>query len=378
MSIPFVDLGAQHAEIADEVRTGVEDVFARTAFVAGAEVSLFEQEYAAYLGAGHCVGVANGTDALELALRGAGVRAGGEVILPANTFIATAEAVSRIGAVPVLVDVDEEHLLIDPTRVEEKLGARTQAVVPVHLFGQAAPVEQVQALCADAGIPVVEDAAQSQGARRHGLAAGTLGQAAATSFYPGKNLGAAGDAGAVTTPDEALAARVRVLAAHGSPTRYRHDVIGMNSRLDTIQAVYLRAKLARLEKWNQLRRDAADRYAALLAGLEPAGLRLPGVAPGNEHVWHLYVVRVPERDRVLSGLAERGIGAGIHYPTPVHLTPAYAGLGQGPGTFPVAERAAGQILSLPMHPHLTLGQQEAVAQALAELLAPDGVGEGRQ
>ncbi|WP_104107887.1 DegT/DnrJ/EryC1/StrS family aminotransferase [Nocardioides sp. 616] len=376
MSVPFVDLGSQHAEIADEVRAGVEDVFARTGFVGGPEVSRFEEEYAAFLGAGHCVGVANGTDALELALRGAGVRAGGEVILPANTFIATAEAVSRIGAVPVLVDVDSEHLLIDPDRVAERLGPRTQAVVPVHLFGQAAPVELVQALCADAGIPVVEDAAQSQGARRHGRAAGTLGQAAATSFYPGKNLGAAGDAGAVTTDDEALATRVRVLAAHGSPTKYVHDVIGMNSRLDTIQAVYLRAKLARLDKWNQLRRDAADRYAALLAGLEPAGLRLPGVAPGNEHVWHLYVVRVADRDRVLAGLAERGIGAGIHYPTPVHLTRAYAGLGLGPGTFPVAERAAARMLSLPMHPHLTLAQQETVAHALTELLGHDGAGEG--
>ncbi|WP_114424257.1 DegT/DnrJ/EryC1/StrS family aminotransferase [Nocardioides houyundeii] len=378
MSVPFVDLGSQHAEIADEVRAGVEDVFARTGFVGGPEVSRFEEEYAAFLGAGHCVGVANGTDALELALRGAGVRAGGEVILPANTFIATAEAVSRIGAVPVLVDVDEEHLLIDPDRVAERLGPRTQAVVPVHLFGQAAPVELVQARCADAGIPVVEDAAQAQGARRHGRAAGTLGQAAGTSFYPGKNLGAAGDAGAVTTDDEALATRVRVLAAHGSPTKYVHDVIGMNSRLDTIQAVYLRAKLARLDKWNQLRGDAADRYAALLAGLEPAGLRLPGVAPGNEHVWHLYVVRVADRDRVLAGLTERGIGAGIHYPTPVHLTRAYAGLGLGPGTFPVAERAAARMLSLPMHPHLTLTQQETVAQALSELLGHDGAGEGRR
>ncbi|WP_101523657.1 DegT/DnrJ/EryC1/StrS family aminotransferase [Nocardioides houyundeii] len=378
MSVPFVDLGSQHAEIADEVRAGVEDLFARTGFVGGPEVSRFEEEYAAFLGAGHCVGVANGTDALELALRGAGVRAGGEVILPANTFIATAEAVSRIGAVPVLVDVDEEHLLIDPDRVAERLGPRTQAVVPVHLFGQAAPVELVQARCADAGIPVVEDAAQAQGARRHGRAAGTLGQAAGTSFYPGKNLGAAGDAGAVTTDDEALATRVRVLAAHGSPTKYVHDVIGMNSRLDTIQAVYLRAKLARLDKWNQLRRDAADRYAALLAGLEPAGLRLPGVAPGNEHVWHLYVVRVADRDRVLAGLTERGIGAGIHYPTPVHLTRAYAGLGLGPGTFPVAERAAARMLSLPMHPHLTLTQQETVAQALSELLGRDGAGEGRR
>lgn len=370
MKVPFVDLAAQHAEIADEVRAGIEDVFARTAFVGGPEVSHFEREYAQYVGARHCVGVANGTDALELALRAVGVRAGGEVVLPANTFIATAEAVSRIGAVPVLVDVDDEHLLIDPAAVERAITPRTQAVVPVHLFGQAAPVEAVQQVCADAGVPVVEDAAQSQGARRHGRPAGSLGAAAGTSFYPGKNLGAAGDAGAVTTDDEAVAEQVRVLGAHGSPVKYVHDVIGVNSRLDTLQAVYLRAKLSRLEKWNELRRRAADGYAELLAGVP--GVRAPGTAPGNEHVWHLYVVRVADRDRVLDGLGELGIGAGIHYPTPVHLTKAYQGLGLGAGSFPVAEAAAREILSLPMHPHLTPEQQQHVVGALERLVSGNG------
>lgn len=366
MSIPFVDLGAQHAEIADEVRAGLDRVFAATAFIGGEDVALFEGEYAAYVGARHCVGVANGTDALELALRAVGVSAGGEVVMPANTFIATAEAASRIGATPVLVDVDEEHLLLDPDRVAAAVTGATQAIVPVHLYGQTAFVERLADLAAGLGLPLVEDAAQAQGARRHGRPAGSLGRVAATSFYPGKNLGAAGDAGAVTTDDDEVAARVRLLGAHGSPTKYVHDVVGMNSRLDTVQAVYLRAKLARLEEWNQRRRDAAALYAELLDGVP--GLRLPRTAEGNLDVWHLYVVRVPERDRVLAALGAAGIGAGIHYPTPVHLTGAYAWLGHGPGSFPVAEGAAASMLSLPMGPHLTPEQQKQVATTLMDAL----------
>lgn len=363
MTVPFLDLRAQVAEVADEVRRGLESVFERAAFVGGAEVADFESAYARFVGTRHCVGVANGTDALELALRAVGVRPGGEVVLPANTFIATAEAVSAIGATPVLVDVDEQHLLMDPAKVGAAITPRTQAVVPVHLFGQTAFVEQVAAVADAAGIPVVEDAAQSQGALRHGRPAGSLGRIAATSFYPGKNLGAAGDAGAVTTDDEELARAVRVLGAHGSPTKYVHDVVGRNSRLDSVQAVVLDAKLGRLEKWNQQRRTAADRYADLLADL--AGLvEVPRSAPGNEDVWHLYVVRVDRRDEVLQRLADAGVGAGIHYPTPVHLTRAYASLGHGPGSFPVAERAAGRILSLPMFPHLTIEQQEEVVDSL--------------
>lgn len=360
MNVPFVDLAAQQAEIADEVMLGLASVFERTAFVSGAEVGAFEREYAAFVGVRHCVGVANGTDALELALRALDVRPGAEVVLPANTFIATAEAVSAVGAVPVLVDVDEEHLLLDPRAVERALTPRTAAIVPVHLYGQTAPVEELTGF----GLPVLEDAAQAQGARRHGRPAGALGRVAATSFYPGKNLGAAGDAGAVMTDDEAIAERVRVLSAHGSPSKYVHDVVGRNSRLDTVQAVVLRAKLARLEKWNEMRRQAADRYATLLADVP--GVRAPVSAPGNEDVWHLYVVRVPERDEALTALAAAGVGAGIHYPTPVHLTGAYAHLGLGPGSFPVAERAAGQILSLPMFPHLRAEQQERVVRALRD------------
>jgi len=363
MNIPLVDLGAQHAEIADEVRAGLDEVFARTAFVGGPAVGRFETAYAAYVGAAHCVGVANGTDALELALRAAGVRPGGEVILPANTFIATAEAVSRIGALPVLVDVDPTYLLIDPAAVRAALTSRTEAIVPVHLFGQVAPVEEIGKIAADAGVPMIEDAAQSQGARRFGQPAGSFGLAAGTSFYPGKNLGAAGDAGGVTTSDAAVARTVRVLSAHGSEHKYDHETIGFNSRLDTVQAVYLEAKLRRLEGWNAARRTAAERYGVALATV--AGVVAPTSAEGNEDVWHLYVVQVDERDRVLASLHDAGVGAGIHYPTPLHLTAAYADLGLGRGAFPVAEAAADRILSLPMYPHLTADQQDAVVEALA-------------
>jgi dTDP-4-amino-4,6-dideoxygalactose transaminase len=366
--VPFVDLAAQHAEVAAEVESGLASVFAATAFVDGPAVADFEQQYAELMGVQHCIGVANGTDALELALRAAGVGPGGEVVVPANTFIATAEAASRIGAVPVPVDVDDERLLIDPALVEAAITDRTQAVVPVHLFGQLAPMERLAAVCRDAGVALVEDAAQSQGARTCGRAPGSSSLVGATSFYPGKNLGAAGDAGAVTTDDATVAATVRRLRSHGSSVRYVHEVVGMNSRLDTIQAVYLRAKLDRLEKWNELRVRAAARYDRLLADVPGVRRPLPGLE--GEHVWHLYVVRVAERDRVLAELDAAGVGAGIHYPYPVHLTGAYAHLGLGPGTALVAEAAAGEILSLPMHPHLTEAMQDRVVEVLAS--AVDG------
>jgi dTDP-4-amino-4,6-dideoxygalactose transaminase len=363
--VPFVDLAAQQREIDGEVQEGLRRVFDATAFIGGPDVRRFEEEFAGFVGAGHCVGVGNGTDALELALRAAGVEAGGEVVLPANTFIATAEAVSRIGAVPVLVDVDPDHLLMDPVAAVAAITSRTQAIMPVHLYGQTAFVEQLAEAAERAGVAVIEDAAQAQGASRHGNRAGSLGLAAGTSFYPGKNLGAAGDAGAVVTNDAGLAARVRVLGEHGSPTKYQHSTVGMNSRLDTVQAVVLRAKLARLDRWNDARRAAAGRYAELLAGLEADGdVWLPREAEGNHHVWHLYTVQVDDRDRVLEELRAAGIGVGVHYPVPVHLTGAYHHLGYGKGAFPVTEAAADRLLSLPMFPHLTAGQQERVTGVL--------------
>lgn len=367
MKVPLVDLVAQQKEIADEVRVGLDEVFANTSFIGGAQVSEFEKAYADAAGVAHCIGVANGTDAVELALRTAGVGPGDEVILPANTFIATAEAVSRIGAVPVLVDVDSTYLLIDPVAVAAAVGPKTRAIVPVHLFGQTAPVEQLVEIANASGAVIVEDAAQSQGATRFGQPAGGLGLVAGTSFYPGKNLGAAGDAGAVLTNDPEIAQRVRTMAAHGSDRKYVHDVVGMNSRLDTVQAVVLLAKLRRLAGWNELRRAAAARYSELLADVP--GVRIPQSLDGNIDVWHLYVIRVNDRDRVLAALHDAGVGAGIHYPYPIHLTGAYASLGLPQGSFPVAEEAAAQILSLPIYPHITLVQQQHVVEALRKAVA---------
>jgi dTDP-4-amino-4,6-dideoxygalactose transaminase len=313
------------------------------------------------------VSVANGTDAIEIALRALGVGPGDECILPTNTFVATAEAVCRVGATPVLVDcTDDNTYLVDVGAVEAAITERTRAIIPVHLYGQAAAVEQLWPLADRISGWIVEDAAQAQGARRNGTCAGNLGHAAATSFYPGKNLGAYGDAGAVLTGSDQLAAGMRMIRDHGSVRKYEHDVIGVNSRLDSLQAVVLSAKLRRLATWNAARREAAARYDALLEAVDD--LILSQTLTGNEHVWHLYVVRVPDRDRVIKELHAAGIGAGIHYPVPIHLTPAFSGLGYREGSFPVAERAASQILSLPLFPEITPAQQERVVSVLAAAL----------
>ncbi|MFZ4517982.1 MAG: DegT/DnrJ/EryC1/StrS family aminotransferase [Microthrixaceae bacterium] len=366
--VPFVDLGWQHAEIAAEVEEGFGRVLDATAFIDGPDVAAFEDEFAAFSGRGHCIGVANGTDAIELALRAHGIGRGDEVILPANTFIATAEAVDRAGATPVLVDCDERHLLIDPDLVAERLTAHTRAVIGVHLYGQIAPMERLVEVVRAAGddrVVVLEDAAQAQGATRHGEGIGSWGTAA-TSFYPGKNLGAYGDGGAVLTDDDEVDRRVRAIRNHGSSRRYYHDVKGVNSRLDTLQAVVLRAKLARLEKWNTLRREAAERYEGLLHDVE--GVELPGTMEHNLHVWHLYVVRVDRREAVMESLRDAGVGVAIHYPVPVHRHPAFADLGLAEGTFPVAESTAPRIMSLPMFPGITATQQERVATELRRAL----------
>ena len=361
--IPLVDLAAQHAAVADEVADGWAAVLADTAFIDGPQVAEFESAYAAYAGVTHCVGVGNGTDALELALRALDIGAGDECVLPANTFIATAEAVVRAGATPVLVDCLADTALIDPDAVAAAVTPRTKAVLPVHLYGQTAAVEDLRAVLPD-DVAIVEDAAQAHGAKRHGRPAGSLGDIAATSFYPGKNLGAYGDAGAVLTSSAKLASRVRLLRGHGSPRKYEHPVIGFNSRMDTLQAIVLSAKLRRLERWNTERRLAAERYDKLLSDLP--GVLTPVVAAGNTPVWHLYVIRVANPGEVLRRLHGAKIGAGIHYPTPVHLTGAFAGLGYQRGDLPVAERLGGEILSLPLFPGITLAQQERVTSALAE------------
>ncbi len=365
--IPFLDIASQQAEIAHEVLPVWQAQFNAASFIGGAEVAAFEAEYAAYIGVQHVIGVSNGTDALELAFRAVGVEPGDEVIMPANTFIATAEAASRIGAVPVFVDVDPDYLLIDPAAVEAAITSRTKVIAPVHLYGQTAPVEEILPIAEAHGVSLVEDAAQSQGATSVAGRAGALGRVAGTSFYPGKNLGAAGDGGAVMTDDAEIAAFIRNVAAHGSSVKYVHDRIGMNARLDAVQAPVLRAKLRRLDAWNAARRDAAARYGELLAEVE--GVSAPTSRPGSDDVWHLYVVQVEDRAAVMADLAAAGIGVAIHYPTPVHLTAAYAGLGHQQGEFPVAEAAADRILSLPMYPHLRADQQERVVAALQASVA---------
>ncbi len=362
MDIPLVDLRLQHEQIADEVKRGFETVFERTAFVLGPAVEEFEQAFAKYSDVRHCVGVGSGTDAIEMILRAEEIGPGDEVIVPANTFIATALAVTRVGATPVFVDSDPDYHLIDVASTKEAINKRTRGILGVDLYGQIAPFEKLEDLARGRGIAVMEDAAQSHGARRNGCRAGGFGVAAAMSFYPGKNLGAYGDGGAVLANDDAFAERVRHLRNWGGTVKYEHPSLGFNSRLDTLQAIVLRAKLDRLERWNEERREAAARYGELL--IDASEIDLPKVAPENECVWHLYVVRVPERDRVLSVLHEAGIGAGIHYPTPCHLQGAYASLGYGPGSFPVAEKAAGEILSLPLFPGITAAQQERVAEVL--------------
>jgi dTDP-4-amino-4,6-dideoxygalactose transaminase len=364
--VPLVDLAWQRDVILDDVRSGWDDVLARTAFIGGPEVAAFEREYADYLEVPQVVGTANGTDALEVALRALGVGRGADVVVPTNTFIATAEAVRRAGARLVFADVDDETLLLDPASVEAALTPATRAILPVHLYGQMAPVEALLPIAERAGAVVIEDAAQAQGARRHGRHAGTMGTAAGTSFYPGKNLGAFGDAGAVVTVDGHVADQARLLTQHGSVVKYQHDSFGFNSRLDALQAVVLRAKLRHLDAWNRLRREAADRYDSLLEALPD--VRRPATAPGNDHVWHLYVVRVPGRARVLEELNRGGIGAAVHYPTAVHLTAPFVDEGGGPGSCPVAERAVQEILSLPLYPGITVQQQERVVDALAAAL----------
>lgn len=366
-SIPLVDLKAAHVEIADEVAEGFAEVLATTGFVGGPRVAQFEAAFAQYSEVNHCIGVGNGTDALEIAFRTLGIGSGDEVIVPANTFVASAEGVVRAGAKAVFADVTQDGLL-DPEAAKAAITPRTAALLPVHLTGQMADMAAVQKIADHHGLAVVEDAAQSHGARQGGRASGSFGTMAATSFYPGKNLGAYGDAGGVLTDDPELAHKARMIANHGSATKYEHEVFGFNSRLDALQAVVLTAKLQRLEANNERRRAAANRYADLLSGV--AGVRAPREIPGNVHVWHLYMVQVEDRDRVLADLNAQGIGAGIHYPIPLHLLGPYTESNE-PGQFPVAENLADRILSLPLFPQITPDQQEQVVAALADAVARD-------
>jgi len=364
MTIPLVDLGWQHRQIAEEVERGLAEVVASSSFIHGPQVSAFESAFAGFCEVEHCIGVASGTDALEMAVRALGIGPGDVIIVPANTFIATALAVLRAGASVKLVDCDPDTFLIDVSRISKAMEKSVKAIIPVHLFGQTAPMEELRGVADH--IQIIEDAAQSQGAQRLGKAAGSLGTIAATSFYPGKNIGAYGDAGAVLTNDADVAQRVRNLGNWGSPRKYHHPQIGFNSRLDTLQAVVLNAKLARLADWNRQRRAAADFYFELLESL-------PDVVPpvtleGNEHVWHLFVIRVLARDRVLAQMHNDGVGVGVHYPIPIHLQGALGFLGHRVGDFPASEAAAGEMLSLPIFPGITSDQQVAVVESLTRAI----------
>ena len=363
-TVAMLDLAHQHHAVEARVAEGFARVLAEGSYILGPAVDAFEREYAAFSEVEHAVGVGNGTDAIELALRAAGVGRGDRVAIPANTFVATAEAVVRSGASVVLVDCDE-HYLLDPADLRRRLTPQVRAVVAVHLYGQMADIDAIREV-AGPGIVVIEDAAQSQGARQHGRRSGSLGDAAATSFYPGKNLGAYGDGGAVTTGSAQIADRVRALRNHGGTHKYEHLEIGTNSRLDSLQAVVLSAKLEHLDAWNDERRALADRYTRLLA--EVPGVITPTVAPHNEHVWHQYVVQVADRDRVLAALVAAGIGAGLHYPLPVHRLPAFDYLG---GSYPRAEAFSRVLLSLPIYPGLDHDAQDYVVEVLAAAVSAE-------
>ena len=367
MKVPFVDLRAQAATLRDEFEPAIWSVIDRAAYTLGPELEEFERAFAAFCECTYCVGVSSGTDAVKLALLAAGVGAGDEVIVPANTFIATAEAVSHIGATPVFVDVLADTALVDPEAVAAAVGERTRALIPVHLFGQPADMDQLAALAERHDLIVVEDACQAHGARYGGRRSGGLGVAAAFSFYPGKNLGALGDGGAVTTNVLEVAERLSLYRNHGQADRYTHKVIGYCDRLHNLQAALLLVKLERLDQWNEARRSAARRYDEMLAGVE--GVTPIACRDDVEPVYHLYVVQVEERDRVREELEDAGIGIGIHYPLPLHLQPAYSHLGGAAGDCPVAEGLAGRLLSLPMFPEIEPEQQEYVVERLQAAVA---------
>ncbi len=360
--MPFLDLGRTHAPLIEELLGDVEALLESGAFVNGPAVVEFETAFARFCGADACVGMSNGLDALRIGLLAGGLAPGEEVIVPAQTFVATLEAVTQARGTPVVVDVSADDLCIDPVAVEAALTPRTRAVLPVHLYGQMADVQSLAGLAARAGIDIVEDACQAHGARRDGINAGTAGRAAAFSFYPGKNLGAIGDAGALVTSDGALEATARALREHGQGRKYDHELEGYTARLDTIQALALLRKLPRLESWNEERRRAAALYLEGLAGV--GDLVLPPVPSGSEPVWHLFVVRAQRPDDLAEHLRASGIDTGRHYPVPVHLTAAYAHLGHREGSFPVAEELARTCLSLPIFPGITEAEIEAVVDAV--------------
>ncbi|MEO5658254.1 MAG: DegT/DnrJ/EryC1/StrS family aminotransferase [Polaromonas sp.] len=369
--ISFLDLKGPYLELKQELDEAIARVVSSGWFIGGGEVDQFEAEYATYCGAAHAVGVANGLDALHLALRAMDVGPGDEVIVPSNTYIATWLGVSQCGAIPVPVEPDARTFNIDPALIEAAITPRTKVILPVHLYGQPADMDPILAIARKHGLRVLEDGAQAHGARYKGQRLGAHGDAVAWSFYPGKNLGAMGDGGAVTTNDPQIADRIRVLRNYGSRVKYVNEVQGYNSRLDPLQAAILHVKLAKLDEWNARRSAIAQRYRQCLAN---CGLTLPHVPEWAEPVWHLYVVRHPHRDALQKRLADNGVGSLIHYPIPPYLQQAYAWAGWGRGAFPLAEHMADEVLSLPMGPHATTAQADEVINAVSDAQARFNLG----
>jgi dTDP-4-amino-4,6-dideoxygalactose transaminase len=359
--IPFVDLQTQYRALKPEIDAAVLQVLEQAQFILGPAVASFERDFAAYCHSREAIGVNSGTSALHLALLAAGIGPGDEVITVPYTFVATVAAIEYAGARPVLVDIEPEYWTMDPAKLEAAITPKTKAVVPVHLYGQPADMDPILAVARAHGVVVIEDAAQAHGSEYKGRRCGSMGHLGCFSFYPGKNLGAYGEAGAVVTDDPEMANRIRLLRAWGEETRYEHKYKAFNYRMDGIQGAVLGVKLRHLEQWTEARRQHAAEYARQLAG---SGVTVPSERTDARHVYHVYVVRLAERDRVRATLSDAGVQTGVHYPIPVHLQPAYRDLGYGPGDFPVSERVAGEVLSLPIFPELAREQIGTVAGLL--------------
>jgi dTDP-4-amino-4,6-dideoxygalactose transaminase len=367
MNIPFLDLKAQYKTIKDEILPAMNEVIENTAFAGGPYVAKFEQAFAEFCGVKHCIGVGNGTDALWLSLVALGIGSGDEVITTPNTFIATAEAISLAGATPVFVDIDEKTHNMNPALIEAAITKKTKAIIPVHLFGQPADMDPILSIAKKHGLKMVEDACQAHGAEYKGRKAGSMGDTGCFSFYPGKNLGAYGEGGAVVTNDDALAANMRMFRDHGQAKKYYHAIIGWNARLDGIQGAVLSVKLKHLPSWNDARRKNAALYSELLQSVHQ--IILPEEMDYAKHVYHIYAIRVADRDKLMAYLGEKGVATGIHYPVPVHLQDAYSFLKKGEGSFPVAEKCASEYVSLPMFAELTGEQVTYVARQIKQYYA---------
>ncbi|MBN1793569.1 MAG: DegT/DnrJ/EryC1/StrS family aminotransferase [Candidatus Omnitrophica bacterium] len=364
MSVPLADLKLQYRAMKDEIDRAIFEVIEDTAFILGKYAQEFEREFAAYCTTKHAIGVCSGTSALRVALLSSGIKAGDEVITTPYTFIATVEAITGMGAKPVFVDIQKDTYNMNPRHIEEKITERTKAIIPVHIYGQPCDMDPIVALGRKYSLTVIEDAAQAHGAYYNSRRVGSLGDCACFSFYPGKNLGAYGDAGGITTDSDNLAQEARLWRDHGRSSKYFHQREGFNFRLDGIQANILKAKLAYLEEWNRRRGENAARYNRLLADIDE--VTTPFVAPQATHVYHLYVIKVSDRDALFDHLRAHGVGVGVHYPVPLHLQEAYTHLGLGEGAFPVAEECAQSVLSLPVFPELTQEQIEYVVQCIKD------------